>query len=83
MHARPQANECSIHEHTDLIQRFDDGDVDAVVAAMDAHIDAIAQRALASSDEEEKGPDLGGVLSRYADLLRTEAAAAPAKTRRR
>lgn len=83
VHARPQANECSIHEHTDLIRLFDAGDVDAVVAAMDAHIDAIALRALAAADEGDKGPDLGGVLSRYADLLRTEAAGSPPEARRR
>jgi len=83
VHAKAQANECSIHEHTDLIRLFDDGDVDAVVAAMDAHIDAIAQRALAAADGADQGPDLGGVLSRYADLLRTGAATGPDKTRRR
>jgi len=54
-----------------------------VVAAMEAHIDAIAQRALAAADGEDQGPDLGGVLSRYADLLRTEASAGAEKTRRR
>lgn len=76
VHARPHSNECSIKEHEDIIHRFSAGNVEAVMAAMDAHIDAIARRALPPTDEYVGGRGLSGVLAKYAQAMRGEYSAA-------
>ena len=72
VHAGPHSNECSIREHEDIIRRFGAGNTDEVMAAMDAHIDEIARRALTPTKDADGAEGLTGVLAKYAQAVRGE-----------
>lgn len=79
VHARPHSNECAIKEHEDIIRRLAAGNVEEVVAAMDAHIDEVSRRALTPSETADGG-GLIGVLAKYARAMRDERQAPAALT---
>lgn len=71
VHSRPHSEECAISEHRGIVERLRDTKPDEAIAAMEAHIDGIARRA-SLTEEKSDAPSLGGVLSRYAKILRAE-----------
>jgi DNA-binding GntR family transcriptional regulator len=78
VHSRPHSDECAISEHRQIIERLQSGRAQEAMAAMDAHIAAIAHRA--SLDAAPAQADaLADVLARYAGDVR----AAKAKRGRR
>ncbi len=81
VHSRPHSEDCAISEHRDIIDKLNAGA--GAADAMDAHIDAIVQRASLDTGERQPAP-LSEVLSRYAAGLEQQPApkAAARKTRR-
>jgi len=81
VHSRPHSDECAISEHRQIIDRLQSGRAQDAMAAMDAHIAAIAQRA--SLDADASPPDaLADVLARYAGDVRAARAAPRGRARR-
>ncbi len=60
---RPHSAECGIDEHIQLIEALKKLDVEAATHIMDHHLHAVEDRAKA--DDEDDGPDIGEILSRY------------------
>ncbi|MEJ8308167.1 GntR family transcriptional regulator [Agrobacterium larrymoorei] len=60
---RPHSAECGIDEHIQLIEALKKLDVEAASHIMDHHLHAVEDRAKA--DDEDDGPDIGEILSRY------------------
>lgn len=60
---RPHSAECGIDEHIQLIEALKKLDVEAATHIMDHHLHAVEDRAKA--DDENDGPDIGEILSRY------------------
>ncbi|MGV1916879.1 GntR family transcriptional regulator [uncultured Agrobacterium sp.] len=60
---RPHSAECGIDEHIQLIEALKKLDVEAATHIMDHHLHAVEERAKA--DDEDDGPDIGEILSRY------------------
>lgn len=65
VHSRPHSEDCAINEHRQIIEKLQSGSATAAAAAMDAHIDAIVQRASLDTVERRPRP-LAEVLGRYA-----------------
>lgn len=68
VHSRPHSDDCAISEHRDIIDRLNAGSADGAIDAMEAHIDAIVQRASLDTGERRPAP-LAEVLGRYAAAL--------------
>jgi DNA-binding GntR family transcriptional regulator len=68
VHSRPHSDDCAISEHRQIIDRLSSGSAGEAVDAMDAHIDAIVQRASLETGERRPAP-LSEVLGRYAAEL--------------
>jgi DNA-binding GntR family transcriptional regulator len=68
VHSRPHSEDCAISEHRDIIDKLNAGSADGAADAMDAHIDAIVQRASLDTGERRPAP-LAEVLGRYAAAL--------------
>jgi len=83
VHSRPHSEDCAISEHRQIIEQLGSGSAEAAVDAMDAHIDAIVQRASLDTGERRPAP-LSEVLGRYAAALdlRPLPKVAPRKPRR-
>jgi DNA-binding GntR family transcriptional regulator len=60
---RPHSAECGIDEHIQLIEALKNLDVKAATDIMDHHLHAVEDRAKA--DDEDDGPDISEILSRY------------------
>lgn len=60
---RPHSAECGIDEHIQLIEALKKLDVEAASHIMDHHLHAVEDRA--KGDDEDDGPDIGEILSRY------------------
>ncbi|MDQ1184383.1 MULTISPECIES: GntR family transcriptional regulator [Agrobacterium] len=60
---RPHSAECGIDEHIQLIEALKNLDVEAATHIMDHHLHAVEDRAKA--DDEDDGPDISEILSRY------------------
>jgi DNA-binding GntR family transcriptional regulator len=60
---RPHSAECGIDEHIQLIEALKNLDVKAATDIMDHHLHAVEDRAKA--DDEDYGPDISEILSRY------------------
>lgn len=60
---RPHSAECGIDEHIQLIEALKKLDVEAATHIMDHHLHEVEERAKA--DDEDDGPDIGEILSRY------------------
>jgi len=71
VHAGPHSNECAIREHEDIIRRLGKGNVDEIMAAMDAHIAAVSRRALTPAEPAE-GAGVIGILAKYAHAMREQ-----------
>ena len=82
VHSRPHSEDCAISEHKQILERLRAGRAADAVAAMDAHIEAIARRASLHTDPPAPRA-LSEVLSRYAGELRRPAAPAKAKPARK
>lgn len=67
VHGRPHAAECSVAEHAAVLEALRRGDPEEAARLMDHHLHLVEDRALAP--EAEAAPDLGALLSRYADAL--------------
>ncbi len=66
MYSRPHSSECAISEHSALIAALRGGDVAVAEQLMDEHLSSVESRAL-FDEEAPVEPDLGSILSRYAD----------------
>ncbi|OCJ09295.1 transcriptional regulator [Rhizobium sp. AC44/96] len=66
MYSRPHSSECAISEHSALIAALRSGDVAVAEQLMDEHLSSVESRAL-FDEEAPVEPDLGSILSRYAD----------------
>ena len=60
---RPHSAECGIDEHIQLIEALKNLDLKAATDIMDHHLHAVEDRAKA--DDEDDGPDISEILSRY------------------
>ncbi len=60
---RPHSAECGIDEHIQLIEALKNLDVEAATRIMDHHLHAVEDRAKA--DDDDAGPDISEILSRY------------------
>ncbi len=60
---RPHSAECGIDEHIQLIEALKNLDVKAATDIMDHHLHAVEDRAKA--DDDDDGPDISEILSRY------------------
>jgi len=68
LYGRPHSSECAVNEHSELIAAMRRGDVPAAVHLMEEHVGSVEKRALLG-DESGAEPDLGSVLSRYAEAI--------------
>lgn len=68
VHARAHSDDCAISEHRHIIDMLASGSAPKAMDAMDAHIDAIVNRASLDSGERQPAP-LSEVLGRYAASL--------------
>lgn len=60
---RHHSAECGIDEHIQLIEALKNLDVEAATRIMDHHLHAVEDRAKA--DDDDAGPDISEILSRY------------------
>jgi DNA-binding GntR family transcriptional regulator len=67
LYGRPHSSECAVNEHSKIISAIRQGDVDAAMELMDAHVGAVEERALIA--ETAVSGELGPVLSRYAQAI--------------
>jgi len=83
VHSRPHSEDCAISEHRRIIDALSAGAAARAMDAMDAHIDAIVDRASLASGERPP-ESLSDVLGRYAVQLdlRPAAKAKAVRTRR-
>lgn len=65
LYGRPHSSDCSITEHQQIIDALRKGDSQIAIDAMDHHLQAVADRALLSSNSD-KHRDLRSILDRYA-----------------
>jgi len=68
LYGLPHSSECAVYEHSELIAAMRRGDVPAAVHLMEEHVGSVEKRALLG-DESGAEPDLGSVLSRYAEAI--------------
>ncbi|MGR3781450.1 MAG: GntR family transcriptional regulator [Albimonas sp.] len=66
VHGRPHAADCSVDEHGAVLDALRRGEPEEAARLMDHHLHLVEGRALAP---EAAAPDLGAVLSRYAEAL--------------
>lgn len=76
LYGRPHSSECAVNEHSDIITALRSGDADTAIGLMDAHVGSVERRALLDEAASVE-PDLGAVLSRYAQAIVARAAAEP------
>jgi DNA-binding GntR family transcriptional regulator len=81
LYGRPHSSECAVNEHREIIDALRQGDGAAAAALMDRHVGAVEGRALIG--ERDAAPDLGAVLSRYANDIERSAGGTPLAPRRK
>ncbi len=69
---RPHSSQCAIDEHHRIIDALRRRDQAAAIETMDQHLGSVERRALLT-DEWDKEPNLGALLSRYAAAAGTGA----------
>ena len=68
LYGRPHSSECAVNEHSELIAAMRRGDAQSAVHLMEEHVGSVERRALLG-DAAAAEPDLGSVLSRYAEAI--------------
>jgi DNA-binding GntR family transcriptional regulator len=68
LYGRPHSSECAVNEHSEIIAALRKRDAVLAVRLMDHHIGAVEERALLAS-APDAAPDLGAVLTRYAESI--------------
>jgi DNA-binding GntR family transcriptional regulator len=63
--SRPHSSECAVSEHFDLIEAIRSGPADKAADRMEAHLEAVASRALLQASDA-RGRDLMNILAPYA-----------------
>ena len=63
IYGRPHSSECAVSEHRRLIDALRQGDAEAAMTLMDAHLDAVVSRALLAPRAER---DIADLLAPYA-----------------
>ena len=80
LYGRPHSSECAVNEHSEIIGALRRGDADFAIRQMDEHVGSVEKRALLANVADAE-PDLGSILSRYAEAIEAAKAAVPLKTR--
>ena len=65
LYSRPHSSDCSINEHQQIIDALREGNSQVAIDAMGHHLQAVADRALLSSNSG-KPRDIRSILDRYA-----------------
>lgn len=79
---RPHSSDCAVNEHSEIIVALRSGDAARATALMDAHVEAVAARALLAG-KEPAAPSLASVLADYAGLIEAKGATTPLPKRKR
>ena len=73
---RPHSSDCAVNEHSAIIAALRQGDAPAAIALMDAHVEAVAGRALLGGGEVAT-PSLANVLADYAGVIEAKRTTTP------
>jgi DNA-binding GntR family transcriptional regulator len=73
---RPHSSDCAVSEHSDIIAALRSGDAAKAMVVMDAHVEAVADRALLGG-REPVAPTLASVLADYAGLIEAKGVTTP------
>jgi DNA-binding GntR family transcriptional regulator len=82
LYGRPHSSECAVNEHSEIIRALRQGDTKLAIRLMDDHIGAVEGRALLAG-VADSAPDLGAVLTRYAEAIEANTGAVTLPTNRR
>lgn len=63
--AKSHSAECGVEEHQELVRLIKDGNTEAAIQAMEAHLDSVQGRALLKTDIDQQ-ENISEILSRYA-----------------
>ena len=64
IYSRPHSSECAIDEHREIVRLLKKGDEAGAIAAMTAHLRAVADRALVNP-QRKKSRDIADILAPY------------------
>ena len=82
LYGRPHSSECAVNEHSEIIAALRRGDADFAIRRMDEHVGSVEKRALLAGVADAE-PDLGSILSRYAEAIEAAKSAVALKDRGR
>ncbi|KQT78413.1 GntR family transcriptional regulator [Methylobacterium sp. Leaf466] len=66
LYSRPHSSDCAVSEHREIVAALVAGDAERVIALMDHHLDAVAERAHIVA-EPPRDRDLGRLLAPYVE----------------